>query len=104
SATGFASLRRCAGARRSPRLLLPREAHGLAAERIVLAQRVAGPVVFHDDPAQVGMAVEADAHEVEGLTLVPVRGRPHPNDARNVLTILDPALHAHPWGARPKRQ
>src|SRR6476469_5535971 len=52
-----------------------READGLAAERIVLAQRVPFPVVVHDQALQVRVAVEADCHQVELLALVPVGGR-----------------------------
>src|SRR5437870_3705788 len=38
----------------------------------VLAQRVARPVLRHEDAAQVGMALEDDTEEVEGLALLPV--------------------------------
>src|ERR1700745_2915022 len=72
-----------------------REAHGLAALRIVLAQRMAFPVVLHDQALQVGMAVEANAHQVELLALVPVRRRPHRYDARHVVAVVDPHLEAH---------
>ena len=39
----------------------------------VLAQRVAGEAVPEEQPAQVGMAVEADAEQVEDLALLQVR-------------------------------
>jgi hypothetical protein len=73
-------------------LLLPAEADGLAADRIVLAERVALPVVLHDDPAEVGVALEADAHQVECLSLVPVGRGPHRDDARDALAIFEPNL------------
>ena len=41
--------------------------------RVVLAQRVAFPVVGHQDAPQVGMPLEHDAEQVEHLALVPVR-------------------------------
>ena len=46
----------------------------------VLAQRVAAPVVGEQDPAQVRVAAEGDAEEVEGLALVPVGHGPEPLD------------------------
>src|SRR6266498_477956 len=49
----------------------------LVAERRVLAERPADPVLGEQDAGQVGMAGELDAVEIEGLALVPVRGRPH---------------------------
>src|SRR5512137_1496992 len=49
------------------------EAAGLL---VVLAQRVADPVVGEHDPAQVGVAGEGDAEEVVDLPLQPVGGLP----------------------------
>ena len=49
------SRRACARVR-SPSLLRLREAHRLAADRVVLAQRMALPVVVDEDPRQVRMA------------------------------------------------
>src|SRR5690242_11480424 len=63
------------GWRRLPRLVLFRELHHLAADRIVPPQRVADPVVGHQDAGQVGVADELDAEHVERLALVPVGGR-----------------------------
>ena len=40
---------------------------------VVLAQRVADELRVHEDAAQVGVALEADAVQVEGLALEPVR-------------------------------
>src|SRR5215472_645011 len=45
-----------------------------AAQRVVLALRVALPVVRHLDPGQRRVAVEDDAEQVPGLPLVPVVG------------------------------
>src|SRR5438034_11778089 len=42
-------------------------------ERIILALRVTLPFVGHQDPAEVRMAVEPDAEQVEHFALQPVR-------------------------------
>src|SRR6185295_4503884 len=49
----------------------------------VLAQRVSRPVFRHEDAAEVGMAVEADAEEVEHLSLHPVGVPPERRQARH---------------------
>src|SRR5699024_4703454 len=49
--------------------------HRDAAQWVILALGVAGPVVRHLDPGQRGVAVEDDAEEVPGFSLVPVIGR-----------------------------
>src|SRR5690242_9353173 len=46
-------------------------------EFVVLAQRVADPVVGQQHAAQVGVARELHAHEVELLALEPVGAAPH---------------------------
>src|SRR5689334_7699953 len=43
-----------------------------AGERIILAQRMGGPVRWHEDAAQIGMAGESDAEEVINFSLVPI--------------------------------
>ena len=43
---------------------------------IVLAERMAFPVFRHHDARQVGMAIEANAEQVEDLALEEVRARP----------------------------
>src|SRR6266571_4159028 len=48
---------------------------------VVLAQREAFPGFRHQDAAQVGMAIEADAEQIPGLAFVPVRGGPNPGQA-----------------------
>ena len=70
-------------------LLLSGEANRLAADRVVLAQRVPCPVVLHDDAAQIRVPLDRDAHQVVGLALVPVRGRPDADDARDRLAVVD---------------
>src|ERR671930_1577341 len=85
-------------------LFLGGEAYGLAADRVVLAQRVPLPVVVHQDARQVRVALDPDPHEVPGLTLVPVGGRPDVDDARHRLAVVDPHLEAEPRCARPQRQ
>src|SRR5580658_8812596 len=44
---------------------------------IVLAQRMAFPVVRHQDAPQIWMAFELNPEKIEILALVPVRARPH---------------------------
>src|SRR5919199_4964635 len=85
-------------------LFLAGEADGLAADRVVLAQRVPLPVVVHEDPSEVGVALDPDAHQVPGLALVPVGGRPDLDDARYRLAGVDPHLEAEPRRARPGRE
>ena len=58
--------------------------HRHSAERVVLALRVAHPVVGHLDAGQPGMAVEDDAEEVVGLALMPVAGGVHGEQRRDV--------------------
>src|SRR5581483_7489134 len=81
-----------------------READGLAALRVVLAQRVALPVVVHDQPREVGMAVEADPHQVELLALEPVRRRPDADDRGHGLAVVRPHLEAHARGRPAQRE
>ena len=59
------------------------ERHRDTRGRVVLAQRVAVPVVGHEDAREVGMAVEVDAEEVEGLALGEVRARVHAGERRH---------------------
>src|SRR5215471_21235391 len=49
-----------------------RERHFLVAERRILAQRPAHPVLGQQDAARIGMPGEFDAVEVAGFALVPV--------------------------------
>src|SRR5262249_52784208 len=59
-------------------LLLRVVAHlDVAGEREVLAERVADEAVVREDAAQVRMAAEQDAEEVERLALEPVCATPH---------------------------
>src|SRR6187200_264530 len=78
-------------------LLGSRESHRLAADRVVLAEGVPLPVVVHEDPLQVRMALELDPHEVVRLALVPVGGRPDGDYARNRLSFLAPDLEPDAW-------
>src|SRR5215207_2953469 len=57
---------------------------GDAAEWVVLALRVAGPVVRHEDPGQGGVSVELDPEHVPGLPLVPVVRGVDRHDRRDV--------------------
>src|SRR5256714_7466277 len=93
-----------AGRSRMATLLLRGEADRLAADRVVLAQRVPLPVVVHEDPRQVRVALDPDSHQVVGLALVPVRGRPYLDDTRHRLAVVDPHLEAKPRRAGPQRE
>jgi hypothetical protein len=59
---------------------------------------------FSKDPAQVGMALDADAHHVPGLALVPVGRRPYGDDARHRLAFVEPHLNPHASGGRHREQ
>src|SRR4051812_43274303 len=83
---------------------LVREADGLAADRIVLAQRVALPVLGHEKPFEVRVAFEHDPHQVELLALVPVAGRPDRDDARHTLALVGPALEPRARRALSQRE
>src|SRR5215813_9181733 len=62
------SLRRC----RLPDFVVFGEVDWLAADWKVAAQRVAHPVVRHQDSGQVRMALEPDTEHIPRLTLIPV--------------------------------
>src|SRR6266568_104500 len=77
----------------------------LVAERGVLAERPADPVLGEQDAGQVGMAGELDAAEIEVLALVPVRGRPHRCHRRHARVLLgDLELEVEPGVARERGQ
>src|SRR6476469_70888 len=76
--------------------------HGDAAERVVLALRVARPVVRHEHPGQSGVAVEDQPEHVERLPLVPVQGGVDAHQAGDVRVAVrrrhldaDPAVVGH---------
>src|SRR5262245_32719365 len=56
----------------------------------VLAQRMVGRVLGHDDAPQVGMALEADPDEIVRLALGPVGAGPDRRDAWHRLARLQP--------------
>src|SRR4029453_10972413 len=60
----------------------------------VLAERVALPVLGHEDADEVVVALEADAQHVPRLALEPVGGRPDREDARDRLVVVEPDLDA----------
>src|SRR5581483_5133671 len=53
-------------------------------DRIVLPERIAVPVLRHQQPPRIGVAVEDDAEEIPHLTLEPVRCRPDTAHRRHV--------------------
>src|SRR4051812_18387455 len=69
------------------------ELHGDATRVVVLAQRVAYPVLRHQDAGEVGVAVEGDAEHVEGLALHGVGAGVHREERRDDRVGLG---HLHP--------
>src|SRR5205807_358238 len=68
----FRDLQRLCGDRLLPNL-----------DRIILAQRKAVPVLRHQQPPRIGVAVEHDTEQVRHLALEPVRCRPQLADGRD---------------------
>src|SRR5690348_14707165 len=62
------------------------------------------PVLGHQQPLEVRVAVEDDPHQVELLALVPVAGRPDRDDARDALALVGPALEARAWRSLAQRE
>src|SRR5215213_190605 len=82
----FADLRRLAG------LGLHRDLH-----RVVLAQRIALPVLGHQQAPRVRMPLELDAEQVPHFALEPVGRRPYAAHRRNPRRVgLEPHFHPHP--------
>src|SRR3954462_13617782 len=77
---------------------------GHAAERVVLALRVALPVVRHEDPGEVGVAGEDDTEHVVGLPLLPVGGRVDVGHARHGGAVRHGDLEAYAAPVRPRGQ
>src|SRR4051812_11217059 len=61
---------------------------GDAAQGVVLALRVAGPVVRHEDPGEGRVPVELDPEHVPGLALVPVVGGVDRDDRGDVTVAV----------------
>src|SRR5580693_6499624 len=79
--------------------------HWDAAERVILALRVALPVVRHLDPGERGMAVEDDPEEVPGLPLMPVVSRVHRDQRGDVrVRVWRAHLQPHPAVVRDGQQ
>src|SRR5215211_4184573 len=85
-------------------LLGLRKPDGLAAERIVLAERVAFPVVRHQDPQEIRVPFDRDPEHVPSFALVPVGRRPDADHARDGFTLVEPDLHAHARRALAHRE
>src|SRR2546425_6170446 len=73
-------------------MLFQRDPLILVGELVVLAERIAGPVLRQKNPPEVGMVLEADAVHVVGLALVPVGGLPEAGDALD-RGLLAPDVH-----------
>ena len=83
------------GVRRSPL-----NCTGMRADGVVLAQRVAVPVLGHEDAGEVGMAVERDAEQVEHLALHGLGARVARRTATGTVGSSAGHLHAQRGSAR----
>src|SRR5271165_6780366 len=70
----------------------PGDAVVVARRAIILAQRIADPILRQEDPSQIGVTDEVDADQVEYLALVPIgrlpdraQGRHLGQAARNIV-------------------
>src|SRR5664280_904405 len=81
-ASSDSRMRRSASAMASSGAVTKESGMGMVLDQVdvVFAQRMADPVVGEQDTTQVGMTLEADAHHVPGLALVPAGGRPDVGD------------------------
>src|SRR5438105_864927 len=61
-------------------------------ELVILAQRVAEPVLGEQDAAQVGVAAKPDAAEIVDLALVPVGRLPRGSDRGNLRQLARPVV------------
>src|SRR5258708_39037167 len=68
------------------------ERHLFVAERRILAQRPAYPVLGQQDPAGIGEPGELDSEEIPGPARMPVGGGPHPDHGRHARMLL---AHLH---------
>src|SRR5512139_2192451 len=64
-------------------IVLERQARLAQAPGIGLAQRVALEALVGQDPAEIGVALEADTEHVEDLPLEPLGVLPQPDEARD---------------------
>src|SRR5919109_1388729 len=76
-------------------VLVVGEEDGLPAHREVAPLRIALVVLRHQDPAQVGVAVEHHAEEVEDLAFLVVGGGEQVHDGRQGR-VVDPHPGPHP--------
>src|ERR1700687_203561 len=68
---------------------------------IVLPQRVAFPVLGHQQPARIRVTIEGDAEEVPHLTLQPVGRRPETAEGREAsVRAMQLDLHTQPQPMR----
>src|SRR5215218_1581678 len=86
-------------------VLVEGEQHRLAADGEVAPLRMALVVLWHQDPARVGMAVEQHPEHVEDLALLMVRGREEVDHARHDRVLDRHArLDAEPLEPRAREQ
>src|SRR5271168_3695010 len=71
---------------------------------VILAQRIAFPLVRQQDALQIRMPFENNSKHVEALALEPVRRRPHFADARHRLVLARVSLQTHPLVLRERVQ
>src|SRR5438093_2350423 len=74
-------------------------------DRIVLAQRIALPVLRHQQPSRIGVSVEDDAEEIPDFALEPVRSGPDTAYRRDVRVAAgDLDLDSHARSMRNRNQ
>src|SRR5215472_1488093 len=60
---------------------------------VVLAERIALPLVGQKDARQIGMSSKNDPKHVKRFALQPIGGRPNSGNARDRFAIASPSLH-----------
>src|SRR4051812_36466955 len=72
-------------------------------DRIVLPERIALPVLGHQQPPRIRMAIEHDAEEIPDLALEPIGSGPDSADRRDVrVGVGQPHFHADPPAVRER--
>src|SRR5688572_5409876 len=75
--------------------ILPYPSIVLLDDAVLLAQRIALPLLRHQDTAHVGMAFELDSEHVEHLALEPVRRQVDTHGRVWLHAVGNRSLHAH---------
>src|SRR5207249_6604159 len=54
---------------------------------VITAQGMTDPIVWHQNAAEVRMAIEVNAHQIENFALKPASAKPNRNERVNVSLI-----------------